>query len=184
MKIGYARVSTSDQDPQLQIDALQAAGCERIYSDVASGAKEDRPELGKAVDHLRSGDTLFVWRLDRLGRSLKHLIQTVEGLQEEEIGFVSLTEGFDTTTNGGRLVFHIFGALADFERQLIRERTMAGLESARARGRVGGRKEKLEGQQVRTLRNMYDSNSHSIAEISRTFGISRPTVYRYLNKQQ
>jgi len=183
MKIGYSRISTAEQDLQLQNDALRAAGCERIFSDVASGAKEERIELAKAVDHLRSGDTFLVWRLDRLGRSLKHLIQTVENLEEKEVGFVSLQEGFDTTTNGGRLVFHIFGALADFERELIIERTKAGLEAARARGRKGGRREKLDDSQVRTLKSMYDSKNHSIAEIGRTFGVSRPTIYRYLNKQ-
>ena len=182
MNIGYTRVSTPEQEPQLQVDALKAAGCERIFSDVASGVKTERIELENAMDHLRTGDTLVVWRLDRLGRNLKHLIQTVEDLQEKEIGFISLTEGFDTTTNGGRLVFHIFGALADFERELIRERTMAGLAAARARGRKGGRREKLDDSQVRTLRSMYDSKNHSIAEIGRTFGVSRPTIYRYLNK--
>ena len=183
MKIGYTRVSTEEQVSQLQVDALKSAGCERIFSDVASGAKTERIELAKAMDHLRSGDTLVVWRLDRLGRNLKHLIQTVEKLQENEIGFVSIQEGFDTTTNGGRLVFHIFGALADFERELIIERTKAGLAAARARGRKGGRREKLDTGQIRTLRNMHESRQHSIAEIGRTFGVSRPTIYRYLNKQ-
>lgn len=183
MKIGYTRVSTPEQEAQLQVDALNVASCERIYSDVASGAKQERPEFSRALENLRSGDTLVVWRLDRLGRNLKHLIQTVEDLQEKEVGFISLQEGFDTTTNGGRLVFHIFGALADFERELIRERTKAGLEAARARGRKGGRREKLDAGQVRTLKNMYNSKNHSIAEISRTFGVSRPTIYRYLNKQ-
>ncbi len=181
MKIGYARISTADQNLQLQTDALNAAGCERIFSDIASGARDDRLELGMAIDHLRNSDELIVWRLDRLGRSLKHLIQVVSDLQEKGIGFVSLQEGFDTTTSGGRLVFHIFGALADFERQLIRERTMAGLASARARGRNGGRPVKLDNSQIRTLKNMYNSREHSIAEISRTFGVSRPTIYRYLN---
>lgn len=183
MKIGYTRVSTQDQAPQLQIDALTAAGCERIFSDIASGARDDRPELTKLFDILRNGDEVIVWRLDRLGRSLKHLIQIVGDLKERGVGFLSLQEGFDTTTNGGRLVFHIFGALADFERELIRERTMAGLEAARARGRRGGRKEILNEQQVRTIRLMYASKEHSIAEIGRTFGVSRPTIYRYLNKQ-
>lgn len=184
MKIGYARVSTSDQDPQLQTDALNSAGCEKIFDDVASGAKDDRPQLAKAIEQLRRGDTLIVWRLDRLGRSLGHLIEIVGDFQDRGIGFVSLKEGFDTTTNGGKLVFHIFGALADFERVLIRERTKAGLAAARARGRVGGRKEKLTGTQIKILRKMYDSQEHSISEIGKTFGISRPTVYRYIKQSQ
>ncbi len=182
MKIGYARISTTDQSLSMQQDALADAGCEWVYSDVASGAKQDRPELNRAMEQLRQGDILVTWRLDRLGRSLKHLIEIVSDLEEQGIGFVSLQEGFDTTTNGGRLVFHIFGALADFERGLIRERTMAGLASARARGRQGGRPEKLNSSQVRTLVNMYHSKKHSIAEISRTFAVSRPTIYRYLEK--
>lgn len=182
MEIGYARVSTSDQDHQLQINALTERGCERIFMETASGAKTDRPELAKALDHMRAGDTLYVWRLDRLGRSLKHLIEVVEGLKEKDIGFVSITEGFDTTTNGGRLVFHIFASLADFERNLIGERTKAGLVAARARGRHGGRPEKLNNDQIQTLKSMYDSRLHSIAEIGSTFGISRPSVYRYLEK--
>ena len=182
MKLGYARVSTVDQDLSLQIDALTGAGCERVFSDMVSGAKEDRPGLNQALDHLREGDILTVWRLDRLGRSLRHLVEIVSNLEERNIGFASLTECFDTTTNGGRLIFNIFGSLADFERGLIRERTMAGLAAGRARGRVGGRKEKLDQNQVRTLRSMYESKNHSLAEIARTFQISRPTVYRYLSK--
>ena len=182
MKIGYARVSTSDQDPNLQIDALKNAGCKRVYDDIASGAKDDRPELQRAIEQLRKGDTLVVWRLDRLGRSLRHLIELVGDFQNKGIGFVSIQEGFDTTTNGGKLGFHIFGALADFERELIRERTKAGLNAARARGRVGGRKEKLSTKQTKTLRRMYDSKKHSISEIGKTFGVSRPTVYRYLRQ--
>ena len=181
MKIGYARVSTADQNPELQSDALEKAGCEKIYTDMASGAKDDRPQLLVMLNNLRPGDTVVVWRLDRLGRSLKHLLQTVEGLEEKNIGFISTEEGFDTTTSGGKLIFQIFGALGEFERNLIVERTQAGLKTARARGRVGGRKEKLTDKQVVTLKKMYDSKEHSVAEIGKTFGISRPTVYRYIN---
>lgn len=184
MKIGYARISTADQSLSLQQDALAAAGCERVFSDTASGARQDRPELQRALEQLREDDVLVTWRLDRLGRSLKHLIDIVSDLEEQGVGFVSLQEGFDTTTNGGRLVFHIFGALADFERGLIRERTMAGLQAARARGRQGGRPEKLNSNQVRTLKAMYDSRDHSLSEIARTFNISRPTVYKYLKSAQ
>ena len=182
MKIGYARVSTPDQDMALQLDALKNAGCEKIYNDVASGVKAERPGFNKAIENLRKGDALVVWRLDRLGRSLRHLLDIVKDMEDRGAGFVSLQEGFDTTSNGGKLIFHIFGALADFERELIRERTKAGLGAARARGRVGGRKEKLNAKQIKTLRKMYDSQKHSISEIGKTFGVSRPTVYRYLNQ--
>ena len=182
MRIGYCRISTPEQDLSLQVDALNAAGCKRIFQDVASGAKDDRPELNRLFDILRAGDELVVWRLDRLGRSLRHLINIVESLREQNVGFLSLTENFDTSTNGGRLIFNIFASLADFERELIRERTKAGLESARARGRKGGRPRKLNSNQVRTLKAMYDSRDHSLSEIARTFNISRPTVYKYLEK--
>ena len=140
MLVGYARVSTQDQNPELQLDALKADGCEKVFVEKASGAQRDRPELQAALDYMRSGDTLVVWKLDRLARSLKQLIETVETMEGQGIGFRSLTEAIDTTTSGGRLVFHIFGALAEFERSIIKERTMAGLVSARARGRVGGRR--------------------------------------------
>ncbi len=180
MKIGYARVSTADQNPELQSDASEKAGCEKIYTDMASGAKDDRPQLLDMLNNLRPGYTV-VWRLDTLGRSLEQLLQTVEGLEEKNIGFISTEEGFDTTTSGGKLIFQIFGALGEFERNLIVERTQAGLKAARARGRVGGRKEKLTDKQVVTLKKMYDSKEHSVAEIGKTFGISRPTVYRYIN---
>ena len=148
MKVGYARVSTYDQDLSLQIDALQRAGCEKTFDDKASGAKAQRPGLSDAMDFLRKGDTLVVWRLDRLGRSLKHLIETVTVLEEKGIGLISLTESINTTTSGGRLVFHFFGALAEFERSLIRERTQAGLQAARARGRKGGRPKALSPQKT------------------------------------
>ncbi len=136
---GYARVSTADQNPDLQLDALRAAGCSRIFIDYASGAKTARPELARALDHLRAGDTLIVWKLDRLGRSLPHLVETVKALSDRDVGLRSLQDPIDTTTPGGRLVFHVFAAMAEFERDLIRERTNAGLAAARARGRVGGR---------------------------------------------
>jgi DNA invertase Pin-like site-specific DNA recombinase len=138
--VGYARVSTFDQDPALQLDALTAAGCGKVFEDRASGARTDRPGLQKALDYAREGDVLIVWKLDRLGRSLPHLIETVSTLEKRAVGFRSLTEAIDTTTPGGRLVFHLFGALGQFERDLIRERTRAGLAAAEARGRNGGRK--------------------------------------------
>ena len=180
MKIGYARISTLDQNHDLQLDALTQAGCERIFSDKVSGAKVDRPGLREALDFLRKGDCLVVWRLDRLGRSLKHLINVAEGLEKRGIGLASLQEGLDTSTSGGKLVFHIFGALAEFERNLIRERTMAGLSSARARGRLGGRNNKLDNGKIVTLKKLYDSREHTIDEICRLMGISKPTFYRYL----
>src|ERR671926_1549809 len=142
MLIGYARVSTDDQNLNLQKDALHKVGCELIFDDMVSGTKARRPGLEQALSHLRSGDTLVVWRFDRLGRSLRHLIETVTDLQERGIGFKSLTESIDTTTSGGRLVFNIFASLAEFEREIIRERTQAGLKAARARGRKGSRPKK------------------------------------------
>ncbi|MBA2598978.1 MAG: recombinase family protein, partial [Chloroflexia bacterium] len=143
MDIGYARVSTGEQTLDLQLDALTKAGCGKVYRETASGAKADRPVLEEVLGYLRNGDTLVVWRLDRLGRSLKHLIEVVAALAARGIGFKSLTEQIDTTTPGGKLIFHVFGALAEFERDLIRERTQAGLAAARARGRLGGRPRKL-----------------------------------------
>jgi DNA invertase Pin-like site-specific DNA recombinase len=182
MKVGYTRISTSDQNQDLQLDALKKAGCEEFFSDKASGAKANRPGLAKALDYLRKGDCLVVWKLDRLGRNLKHLIEVVEDLKSKKIGFMSLQDGFDTTTNGGKFVFQIFGAMAEFERDLIRERTRAGLDAARARGRTGGRKEKLNDTQVAALKTMYESKNHSLSEICSTFSITKPTIYRYLEK--
>ncbi len=178
MLIGYARVSTEDQNLDLQKDALEKAGCERIFTDSVSGTKAKRPGLEEALSHLRAGDTLVVWRLDRLGRSLRHLIDTVADLQERGIDFKSLTESIDTTTSGGKLVFHIFGALAEFEREIIRERTNAGLQAARARGRYGGPKYKLTEKQVTIARQLWASNT-PVKEICQTLGISRATFYRY-----
>jgi DNA invertase Pin-like site-specific DNA recombinase len=181
MDIGYARVSTGEQTLDLQLDALGKAGCGKIYQETASGAKAERPVLQDVLGYLRAGDTLVVWRLDRLGRSLKHLIETVSLLAERGIGFKSLTEQIDTTTPGGKLVFHIFGALAEFERDVIRERTQAGLAAARARGRLGGRPKKLaDAKQLELARTLYTGGQTDIATICATLGISRATLYRYL----
>lgn len=177
--LGYARVSTPDQNLQLQIDALNTAGCYRVFADKISGVKTARPELDRLMDYLRPGDTLVVWKLDRLGRSLIHLMDTVQTLADRGIGFKSLTENIDTTTPGGKLLFHLFGALAEFERDLIRERTMAGLAAARAQGRFGGRRKSLTARQVSVLFSMHDSGS-AIAAIAETLGTSRATVYREL----
>lgn len=181
--LGYSRVSTADQNPELQHDALKAAGCWRIFTDHASGAKADRPQLMALLDQLRPGDTLVVWKLDRLGRSVPHLVSTINELHERQVQFRSLTEGFDTTTAAGTLLFHIMGALAHFERDLIKERTHAGLMAARARGRHGGRKPKMTLTKIKTARTMYASKEHTLAEIADTIGVSRTTVYRYLEEQ-
>src|ERR671933_451010 len=183
MLIGYARVSTDEQNLDLQLSALKQAGCEQIYTDKVSGTKAIRPGLEDAFSHLRSGDTFVVWRLDRLGRSLRHLIDTVTDLQERSIGFKSLTESIDTTTSGGKLVFHIFGALAEFEREIIRERTNAGLQAARARGRKGGPKYKLTEKQVAIARQLWKSHT-PVKEICQTLGVSRATFYRYVQAPQ
>jgi DNA invertase Pin-like site-specific DNA recombinase len=179
-RIGYARVSTTDQDPALQVDALQAAGCDRVFIEQASGSLRERPELSRALDYLREGDSLVVWRLDRLGRSLRHLIDTVADLQGRGIGLVSLAESIDTGTSAGRLVLHVFGSLAEFERELIIERTQAGLAAARARGRVGGRPAVLKGEKLDAARQMYESRRYTVAAIARTVGVSRATLYRHL----
>jgi len=172
MKVGYARVSTRDQEAHLQTDALTQAGCERIYEEKASGAQRDRPELHNALEYLRAGDVLVVWKLDRLARSLRQLIETVEDLQERGIGFISLTEGIDTTSAGGKLVFHIFGALAEFEREMITERTKAGLNAAKARGRKLGRPTALTESQIMAARSLRAAGDHSMAEIADQFGVS------------
>lgn len=180
MKIGYARISTQEQNLDLQRDALTAAGCEKVFHDVASGAKDARSGLAEAIEYARAGDVLTVWKLDRLGRSLKHLIETVNELHERGVGFASLQENIDTTTSGGKLIFHVFGALAEFERELIRERTQAGLKAARARGRKGGRKEKLSPKQVEIAKAMVSDPNISINSICETLKISKPTLYRYV----
>src|SRR3954470_11667140 len=181
MDIGYARVSTGEQTLDLQLDALTAAGCGKVYQETASGAKADRPVLEDVLSYLRGGDTLVGWRPDRLGRSLQHLIEVVAQLAERGIGFKSLTEQIDTTTPGGKLIFHIFGSLAEFERDVIRERTQAGLAAARARGRLGGRPRKLtDAKHLELARTLYDGGQTDIATICRTLGISRATLYRAL----
>ncbi len=183
MLVGYARVSTIEQDVTPQTDELKKAGCGRIFRDKASGAKSERPGLQEAMDFLRKGDSLVVWRLDRLGRSLKHLIETVAILEERGVGFRSLQEAIDTTTSGGRLIFHIFGALAEFERNLIRERTLAGLRAARARGRIGGRPRALDAKKTALAYRLYDEKKYAIKEICQMLGISKPTLYAYLHRR-
>jgi DNA invertase Pin-like site-specific DNA recombinase len=179
MKIGYARISTKDQKLDLQTDALKLTGCEKIFTDVASGAKSIRPGLDEALDFARKKDVIVVWKLDRLGRSLKHLIQTVNELSEREVGFESIEEKLDTTTASGKLLFHIFGALAEFERELIRERTNAGLKAARARGRNGGRPKSLCEADEKMVKKLMDDKTIPIMDICNQFGISRSTLYKY-----
>ena len=178
-KIGYARVSTAGQDEALQLDALQGAGVDRVFVDRASGTLTERPGLTSALECARPGDSLVVWRLDRLGRSLRHLIEVVKDLEERQVSLVSLTESIDTSTPGGRLVFHVFASLAEFERDLIRERTMAGLAAARARGRTGGRPSVWTEAKLRTARSMW-ANGDDVATIARVLGVSRASVYRGL----
>ena len=180
MVIGYARVSTEQQGKEAQLPDLRKAGCRRIYQETVSGGTTDRPELEKCLDRLEKGDTLVVWRLDRLGRSIRDLLQIVDRLEKNGINFISLTEKFDTSTAAGRLVFHFFAALTQFEKELIRERTMAGLSSARARGRMGGRKKLLTAQQTRVVKTMWDSRDHTRREIAAQFGVSIPTIDRIL----
>ena len=180
MLIGYARVSTQDQTLNLQKDALEKIGCTKIFTDVISGATTERQGLDEALSYVREGDTLVVWRLDRLGRSLKHLIETITNLNNRKIGFKSIQENIDTTTSGGKLIFHIFGALAEFERDIIRERTNAGLQAARARGRLGGRPKALNQKKQLIAQALYNDKSNSIAEICKTLNISRATLYRYI----
>ena len=183
MKIGYARVSTRNQNPALQVDALKAAGCERIYQDIASGAKTARPALDELLGHLRAGDVLIIWKLDRLGRSLKHLVDLVGNLMEHKVGLLSLNDPIDTTSAQGRLVFNMFASLAEFERELIRERTQAGLTAARARGRVGGRPKGLPPQAEATalaVETLYRERKLSVAAIAQKLHISKSTLYSYL----
>ena len=178
--LGYARVSTTDQDPALQHDALTAAGCFRVCTETASGSKAKRPQLDAVLDALRPGDTLVVWRLDRLGRSLPHLIELITALGDRGIGFRSLTEALDTSTPGGKLVFHMFGALAEFEHTLIKERTAAGLAAARARGRVGGRPTALTPAKRRQALKMREDGV-PVGEIAEVLGVGRSTLYRILS---
>ncbi len=178
MNIGYARVSSQDQNLDLQNDALKDAGCENIYTDKMSGAKTNRPGLEEILGFIRKGDTLVVWRLDRLGRSLKHLIQVLNQLDERGVYFKSIQESLDTSTPGGKLIFHVFGALAEFERDIMRERTMAGLAAARVRGRKGGRPRKLSKKQVEMAKKLMGDQSIPIDEICKTMGVSKATLYR------
>lgn len=180
--LGYARVSTGDQDARLQHDALEAAGCWRIFTDVGSGALASRPELDRLLDHLRPGDTLVVWRLDRLGRSIQHLIEQLQDLDARGVHFRSLQESIDTSTSGGRLIFHIFASLAEFERDLIVERTQAGLQAARARGRVGGRPRALTEDQALAVRALYDAGDMTVRQIADMFHVSTKTIYRSLDR--
>jgi DNA invertase Pin-like site-specific DNA recombinase len=180
MLIGYARVSTQDQDLALQLDALGEAGCERVFTEKASGAQRERPQLQAALAYMRAGDTLVVWKLDRLARSLKQLIETVESLGERNIGLRSLTEAIDTTTSGGRLVFHLFASLAEFERSIIRDRTLAGLAAARARGRMGGRPRSLSPQDLTVAKALLRDPEITMDQVAQRLGVAPATLYRHL----
>jgi len=182
MLVGYARVSTHEQNLDMQHDALQKAGCEKIFVDKVSSVAASRPGIDEALSYLREGDTLIVWRLDRLGRSLKHLIEMIGTLEEKKIGFHSIQESIDTSNSGGRLIFHMFGALAEFERQLITERTLAGLAAARARGKKGGRPKALNEKERELAVRLYNEQKNSIIEICQILKISKPTLYNYLHQ--
>jgi len=180
MLIGYARVSTQEQDPTLQLDALQQAGCGKVFTEKASGAQRQRPQLIATLEYMREGDTLVVWKLDRLARSLRQLIDTIEDLHAREMGFRSLTEAIDTTTSGGKLIFHIFGALAEFERSVIRERTNAGLVSARARGKLGGRPPAWNHDDITAAKALLRDANINVKQVAQRMGVSLSTLYRYL----
>ena len=181
MLVGYARVSSRDQNPDLQLDTLKEAGCEKVFVEKASGASRDRPELRAALDYTREGDTLVVWKLDRLARSTRQLIETVENLQTRGIGFRCVTQAeIDTTTAGGRLVFTIFGAIAEFEREIIRERTRAGLEAAHARGRKGGRPKGLTDADLKVARTLLRDREITVAAVARQLGVAPATLYRHI----
>jgi DNA invertase Pin-like site-specific DNA recombinase len=180
MRIGYARVSTTEQSLDLQRDALHAAGCDEVYTDTASGSKSERPGLKQALSHAREGDVLVVWRLDRFGRSLKDLVARIEELAERGVGFRSLQESIDTTSPTGKLVFHIFASLAEFERELIRERTLAGLASARARGRKGGRPPAMTARKVELASKLMADPAVSVDEVCEAVGVSKSTLYRHV----
>ena len=179
-RIGYARVSTDDQNLDLQRDVLTLAGCSVIYEETMSGKSANRPELVHCLKALRTGDTLIVWRLDRLGRSLPDLVGIVGQLEREAVGFVSINEHIETTSAAGKLIFHVFAALAEFERNLIRERTKAGLDAARARGRKGGRKPSLDELQTREIKALLRDPHIHVTDVARRYGISRSTLYRYV----
>jgi DNA invertase Pin-like site-specific DNA recombinase len=178
--LGYARVSTPTQPLALQLDALQQAGCRRVFEETVSGAAKARPKLREALDFMQTGDTLVVWKLDRLARSVQQLISIIEELHERKCGFKSLTEQIDTTTAGGRLVFVIFGGLAEFERGIIRERTLAGLEAARARGRRGGRPKLMDERSLTVAQALLRDGSLSVNQVAKQVGVSQATLYRYL----
>jgi len=180
MLIGYARVSTLDQNPDLQLDALKEAGCKKIFTDKSSGSVQERPELDKLKGMLREGDTLVIWKLDRLSRSLKHLIEWMEFLDREGVQLKSIQDSIDTSTAMGKFIFHVFGALGQLEKDIIRERTMAGLSSARARGRIGGRPRKLDPKKVKRVQEMYDKKEMTVKEICEWAGISKATLYKYI----
>jgi len=183
MIVGYARVSTQDQSLELQLDALRVAGCEQVFSEKITGKSRERPELTTCLKVLRKGDVLVVWKLDRLARSLKDLVELINELESRQIGFRSLTESIDTTTAGGRLVFHIFGALAEFEHNLIRERTIAGLVAARARGRKGGRKPSMSTADTRKAAAMLKDDKITKKEVAEHFGVSRLTLNKSLARE-
>lgn len=183
MHIGYARVSTQDQRPELQLDALAGVGCKQVFQEKVSGKNRDRPELDTCLKVLRKGDTLVVWRLDRLGRSLKDLVEIVHALKDRGVGFQSLTESIDTTNAAGKLIFHVFAALAEFERNLIRERTIAGLAAARARGRMGGRKVKMSKADVRKAAAMLLDPFMTKTEVAKHFGVTRVTLNLALERE-
>jgi len=180
MLIGYARVSTQDQNPALQLDALTSAGCEKVFAEKASGAQRDRLQLKAALDYMREGDTLVVWKLDRLARSLKQLIETIEKLEQRKIGFKSVTESIDTTTAGGKLIFHIFGGLAEFERSIIRERTNAGLRAAQERGRIGGRPRSLSDTDLKAAKALLRDPDITVEQVARRLGVAPSTLYRHI----
>lgn len=183
MNIGYARISTDDQKLDLQFDALRKAGCNKVFKDVASGAKDDRIGLDNAMKYLRPGDTLVVWKLDRLGRSLRHLIDVVNSLSKKGAFFRSTQENIDTSSSGGKLTFHLFGALAEFERDIIRERTKAGLDAARSRGRIGGRPKALDDRKILLAKQLMSNPENKPADVARSLGISRATLYRNLKSR-
>lgn len=181
MLIGYARVSTDDQNLHLQHDELKKASCEKFFDDKITGSKIERPGLDAAIEFARKGDVIVVWRLDRLSRSLKDLIDVVALLDSKYIGLKSLHESIDTTSSSGKLIFHIFGALAEFERNLIRERTHAGLKAARARGKMGGRPKKLNPERAKLAQDLYNQKTRTIKQICELVGVSKPTLYKYIN---
>jgi DNA invertase Pin-like site-specific DNA recombinase len=182
MLIGYARVSTDDQNLNLQYDELKKTGCTKFFDDKITGSKLARPGLDQAIQFARQDDVIVVWRLDRLSRSLKDLIEVVSLLESKGIGLKSIHESIDTTSSSGKLIFHIFGALAEFERNLIRERTCAGLEAARARGKIGGRPKKLTSDKIKLAKDLYNEKTRSIKQICELVGVSKPTLYKYLSK--